>query len=322
MAMKAAIVQGAGRTPVYGDFAEPVASAGESVVSVTAAAISQLTRGRAAGTHYSSSGRFPFVAGVDGVGRLDDGRRVYFALPKAPFGAMAERAVVAPAQCLALPDDLDDVTAAAIANPGMSSWAAFKERARLKAGETVLVNGATGASGRLAVQIARYLGAGKVIATGRNADALQSLAALGADATIALTADEAALDEAFKAQFAAGVDVVVDYLWGRSAERLLAAAARAGREATPMRFVQIGSVSGSDIVLPSAVLRSSAIEMMGSGIGSVPRDRLLRAIGELFQATTPGGFQIVTRALPLTQVEQAWALNDSAHRTVLTMTQR
>jgi NADPH:quinone reductase-like Zn-dependent oxidoreductase len=317
--MKAAIVQGAGQTPVYGDFAEPAASAGECLVSVTAAAISQLVRGRAAGTHYSSSGQFPFVAGVDGVGRLDDGRRVSFVLPKAPFGAMAERVVVPPAQCLTLPDELDDVTAAAIANPGMSSWAAYKERAKLKAGETVLVNGATGASGRLAVQIARYLGAKKIIATGRNSEALQSLAALGADVTITLKADETALEEAFKAQFSAGVDVVVDYLWGRSAEMLLAAAARAGKEATPIRFVQIGSLSGSDITLPSAVLRSSAIELMGSGIGSVAPDRLVGAIDELFHATGPGGFQIATRAVPLTQVEQAWSLNDSAHRTVLTV---
>jgi NADPH:quinone reductase-like Zn-dependent oxidoreductase len=317
--MKAAIVQGAGQTPVYGDFAEPAASAGENMVSVTAAAISPLVRGRAAGTHYSSSGRYPFIAGVDGVGRLDDGRRVYFVLPKAPFGAMAERAVVPSPQCLALPDDLDDVTAAAIANPGMSSWASYRERAKLKAGETVLVNGATGASGRLAVQIARYLGAKKVIVTGRNADALHSVAALGADVTITLGSDEAALEEAFKAQFAAGVDVVVDYLWGRSAEGLLAAASKAGKEATPIRFVQIGSVSGSDIVLPSAVLRSSAIELMGSGIGSVAPDRLVRAIDELFHATGPGGFQIATRPVPLAQVEQAWSLNDSAHRTVLTM---
>src|ERR1700722_19427522 len=93
-AMKAAIVQGAGQMPVYGDFAEPVPSPGEARITVTAAAISPVVKSRAAGTHYSSSGQFPFVAGIDGVGRLDDGRRVYFILPKAPHGSMAERAVV------------------------------------------------------------------------------------------------------------------------------------------------------------------------------------------------------------------------------------
>ena len=219
--MRAAIVHGLGQTPVCADFPVPTPAEGERLIKVTAAALTQLARGRASGAHYSSSGAYPFVAGVDGVGRLEDGARVYFLSPRAPYGAFAEQTVVAAPQCLPLPDDLDDVTAAAIANPGMSSWAAFVDRARLAPGETVLVNGATGTSGRLAVQIAKHLGAKKVIATGRNPEALASLTALGADATIALSADDAALEESFRGAFAEKVDVVVDYLWGRSAELLL-----------------------------------------------------------------------------------------------------
>ena len=317
--MKAAIVLSAGQTPVYGDFSEPLAASGESRVTVTAAAISPIVKSRASGAHYSASGRFPFVAGIDGVGRLDAGSRVYFVLPRSPHGAMAERTVAPSAQCLALPDDLDDATAAAIANPGLSSWAAFTERARLKAGETVLVNGAAGAAGRLAVQIARHLGAKKVIATARNAEALKSVAALGADVTIPLVEDGAALDSAFQEQFAAGVDVVIDYLWGASAERLLIAAAKAGANGAPIRFVQVGSVSGPDITLPSAALRAAAIELMGSGIGSVPLDRLLRCIDGLLQATVSGGFRIAFKSVPLSEVEQAWSRDDSAQRTVFTM---
>ena len=187
--MKAAIVLGCGQTPVYWDFREPKPSPNDTCIAVTAAAISHVAKSRASGKHYSSSGQFPFVVGIDGVGRRDDGSRVYFVLPQAPYGGMAERTVVPLAQCLALPDGLDDVTAAAIANPGTSSWAAYTERAKLKAGETVLVNGAAGTAGRLAVQIAKYLGAKKVIATARNADALTSVAALGADVTIALVGD-------------------------------------------------------------------------------------------------------------------------------------
>ncbi len=316
MAMKAAIVRGPGQTPVYGDFSEPAGSEGECLVSVTASAMSCLAKGRASGTHYSASSDFPFVAGFDGVGRLGDGRRVYFIMPSVPFGAMAERTVVPAARCLALPADLDDVTAAAIANPGMSSWAALTERARLEAGETVLVNGATGASGRLAVQIAKRLGASKVIATGRNVKVLDEVASLGADATIPLVEDDSALASAFGEQFAAGVDVVVDYLWGRSAELLLAAGATAGRNVKPIRFVQVGSIGGVDITLPSAILRSSTIELMGSGLGSVPFDRLVRAIDALFQATVPGGFQIAAKPVPLSEVEQAWRHDDSASRTV------
>ncbi len=160
--MKAAIVRHAGEAPVYADFSLPAVATDEHRVTVTASALSQVVRSRASGQHYSSSDAFPLAIGVDGVGRLDDGTRVYFVLPRPPNGGMAEETAVPAAQCVPLPDDLDDVTAAAIAIPGMSSWAAFVERARLKRGETVLVNGATGAAGRLAVQIAKHLGAGKV----------------------------------------------------------------------------------------------------------------------------------------------------------------
>src|SRR5580658_8906837 len=145
------------------------------------------------------------IVGVDGVGRLDDGSRVYFALPHAPYGSMAQRTTVSASQCLPLPDNLDDITAAAIANPGMSSWAAYTERAKLKRGETVLVNGATAAAGRLAVQIAKHLGAKKVIATGRNVEALHGVATLGADVTVPLVEDDDAVEQSFKEQLAAGV---------------------------------------------------------------------------------------------------------------------
>ncbi len=317
--MKAAIVRGPHQAPVYGDFAEPAASDGESLVQVTAAALSPVVKSRASGRHYSSSGQFPFVAGIDGTGRLDDGSRVYFILPRAPYGSMAERTVVPSSQCLPLPAELDDVAAAAIANPGMSSWAAFTERARLKVGETVLVNGATGTAGRLAVQIAKHLGAKKVIATGRSVDALRSTTAFGADVTIPLTT-EADLEKSFVKQFADGIDVVIDYLWGKSAERLLIAGAKAGADAVPIRFVQIGAVSGPEITLPSAVLRSSAIELMGSGIGSVSRERFLGAIAGLLQATVPAGFKIASKPVLLSDVERAWSSDDTMSRTVFLTT--
>jgi NADPH:quinone reductase-like Zn-dependent oxidoreductase len=231
---------------------------------------------------------------------------------------MAEETVAPSAQCLPMPDDLDDVTAAAIANPAMSSCAALTERAKLKAGETVLVNGATGAAGQLAVQIAKRLGAARVIATGRDSEALRAAAAIGADLTIPLVEDEAALDVSFAAAFDKGVDVVVDYLWGRSAERLLIAAAKAGK-AAPIRFVQIGSVSGETIALPSAVLRSAPITLMGSGLGSVPPDRLLAAIGAALEAAATGGFKIAAQPVPLSEVEQAWARDDGGQRIVFTV---
>ncbi len=314
--MKALVVQDYGRSPAYTDFPDPAVGPGEVRVAVNAAAMSQVVKGRAAGSHYSASGGLPFVAGIDGVGRLDDGRRVWFVLPRDPFGSMAEQTVVPVAQCLVLPDDLDDLTAAAIANPGMSSWVAYTERARLQPGETVLVNGATATSGRLAVQIARHLGAGKIIATGRDAEALREVAALGADVTIPLTEDTDALEERFKEQFAQGVDVVVDYLWGMSAECLLIAGAKTGRPGTPIRVIQIGSVSGATITLPSAVLRASAIELMGAGHGAVPLDRHLAAVEALLKAVAPANLKIAFRAVPLSDGTRAWDRDDSRNRTV------
>jgi NADPH:quinone reductase-like Zn-dependent oxidoreductase len=317
--MKAAFVQAIGQTPCYGDFETPQPAPGERRIAVSAAAISNVTKARASGSHYSSSGSFPFGVGIDGVGRLDDGTRVYFVLPRAPFGSMAEYAVAPSERCLPLPEGLDDATAAALANPGMSAWAAYKERARLKPGETVLVNGATGTAGKLAVQIAKHMGARKVVATGRNEESLRSLASLGADATISLLQGEDALERNFKEHFAEGVDVVIDYLWGDSARLLLIAGAKAGAEAVPIRFIQVGSASGSELSLPSAALRSSAIELMGSGIGSIAMERLVVATGEMLQAAVPGGFRVATTRIPLSEVGEAWTCDYGSLRPVLTV---
>ena len=182
--MKAAVVKAPNSHPVYEDFTEPVARDGFTIVQVKASALSQITKARASGSHYSADGAFPAIAGIDGVGLTDDGKRIYFALPEAPFGAFAERSLVSTQHCIPLPDDLDDVVAAAIANPGMSAWAALVERAHLQPGETVLVNGATGTAGRIAVQLAKYLGAKKVIATARNESELEEVKTLGADVII------------------------------------------------------------------------------------------------------------------------------------------
>jgi NADPH:quinone reductase-like Zn-dependent oxidoreductase len=319
--MKAAVVRSFEKAPEYGDFRDPVSEAGEVMVQVRAAALSRLVRGQASGQHYSSGATFPFVPGVDGVGRLPDGSRVYFAFPKAPFGAMAELTAVKRSLCVALPDDLDDVTAAGAANPGMSSWVALMERARFVAGETVLINGATGVSGRLAIQIAKHLGAGVVIATGRNEGSVEELPSLGADVTIALDQPAEKLTEVFRKTIKErGVNVILDYLWGPSAENLIAAVAghASGEQEPRIRFVQIGSMAGPTIAMPAGALRSSGLEMMGSGLGSVSNEALVRNIGEMMKAIVPGGLRVQTDAVPLVQVESAWN-GKTADRVVFTM---
>jgi NADPH:quinone reductase-like Zn-dependent oxidoreductase len=177
----------------------------------------------------------------------------------------------------------------------------------LIAGENVLINGATGAAGRLAVQIARHLGAKRVIASGRDLTALEEVKALGVDVTIPLLQSPKELETAFMEQFGGeGVDVVLDYLWGKSAETLIVAAAKAGKDAVPIRYVQIGAVSGGDITLPSAALRSSALVLMGSGIGSIPLEGLIGAIGGVMQAVVSAKLRIKTQTMPLAEVEEAW----------------
>jgi NADPH:quinone reductase-like Zn-dependent oxidoreductase len=311
--MKAAVVKAPQSSPAYGDFAEPVARDGFTIVHVKASSLSQLTKSRASGSHYSSDGAFPAVAGTDGVGLIEDGKRFYFALPEAPFGALAERALVSTQHCIPVPDDLDDITAAAIANPGMSAWATLTERAHLQPGGTVLVNGATGTAGRIAVQLAKHLGARKVIATGRNEAELEEMKALGANVVIPFSLGELhpsggkRYEEALIEEVGKGIDIVVDYLWGKSARALVAAIAKGVVDATPVRFVHVGGASGEDSIdLPGAGLRSSPIVLMGSGAKSVPLPALLNAVKSTFDAVGPAKLRIATKAVPLSEVESNW----------------
>lgn len=314
--MKAAVVFDPLSGPVYADFATPKAEPGQHLVRVTASAISHVVKSRASGKHYSFDGTLPFIAGIDGTGVTETGQRVYFAFPPSPWGSMAEFAPVDVNLCLPLPDALDDATAAALANPGMSAWASLVTRAQLKPGETVLINGATGSAGQLAVQIARYRGAGKIIVTGRNP---QVLAQLNADVSVVLNGDSPVIAQQLAGLAAQQIDVVIDYLWGQSALAILTALAKHTPGQKSVRYVQVGSLSGADIALPSAVLRSSPIVLMGSGIGSLSLEQLILATGEMLQAAVPGGFTIAATRARLEDVAQAWLQDDSKKRTVFVM---
>lgn len=301
--MKAAVVETFGVAPSFQDFREPTASEGESVVTVHAAALSPIVKALAAGKHYTSNATAGFVPGVDGVGVDSTGRRVYFLFPKTPFGSMAERSLVASEMMVPLPADLSDVRAAAIATAGLASWIALSRRARVLAGETVMVVGATGSAGSMALQTARYFGAGKVIAVGRNQ---KKLAALDADVKIELN-DGA--DEVLSTQFAKRVDVVLDFVWGAPALRVLKAATQ--RRGSPageprLRYVQLGTVAGDEIPLRGDMLRSTGVELMGSGIGSVAVKELVAGARELLAAAPRAGFDAPFERLPLRSVADAW----------------
>lgn len=317
--MKAAVVENFSQPPRYTDFDEPQAGPDEVIVKVRAAALSQLVRAQASGKHYAS-GKPPLVPGADGVGVLEDGRRVYFAFPRAPVGAMAERTAVRADCTIPLSDDLDDVRVAAIANPGMSSWAALTERTDFRAGESVLINGATGASGRLAISIARHLGARRIVATGRRPESGAAMKALGADEYICLNVDSRTLQQRFEACIAEGLDVVLDYIWGPSASAFMQAAMRhaPGQAAPRIRFINIGNMAGPQIDLPAAVLRSSGLALMGSGLGGVSNAGLVRSIASMLDVAKPLGLEIPTTTAPLAQVGDAWQWQ-TGRRVVITL---
>ena len=320
--MKAAILDSLGQTPRIGTFTEPTAEDGEVIVDVAAAAIKQLDRLIAAGKHYSSPRTLPVVCGTDGAGTLQDGTPVYFAVNRRPFGAMAEWA---PASwTVPLPNGLNPFVAASIVNPALASWLPLLWRAKLRPGETVLVLGATGASGRLAVKAARLFGAGRVIAAGRRQEVLQSL---GADATIDLRLPAADLRESFAAQVSAGVDVVLDYVWGPPTEALLEVLARSDLathsiKGDGIRLVQIGAMAAPTLQLSAAILRASWLTIMGSGTGNFPPlARLKEIVADILLRAANGEIKLEVQRVPLADVANAWAAVDSPdRRTVITPT--
>jgi NADPH:quinone reductase-like Zn-dependent oxidoreductase len=315
--MKAAVVIKPGTIPVYSDFEDPISSVNEVLIDVTTAALTHFVKLRAAGKHYSFDLDPPFVVGIDGVGKLVDGRRVYFLFPRAPYGGMAEQTVVDSSRCIEVPEGVDDITVAALADPGMAAWVALRSRAKMESGETVLINGATGIAGIVAVQIAKYLGARHIVATGRSPQVLSSLLSIGADDVVNLNADGRGSIPEFRNHFERGVDVVLDYLWGPSAENILVASG-ARTSQTSLRFIQIGTTSAPSIRLEGTILRQSALQIMGSGIGSVTPSEIITVMNDLLQAASKVKFNLPVRTLPLRDVAAAWTSETTGQRIVLT----
>lgn len=316
--MKAAVVNVKGEMPQYQHFSEPVAGDGEAIVQMQAAGLHPIVKGLASGQHYASGGALPAVVGIDGVGMLD-GKLVYCFSARNPYGTMAERTVVKRAACIPIPDGIEATHAAAIVNPGMSAWLSLKLRAELIPGETVLILGATGVAGQLAIQAARYLGAKKIIAVGRNSEVL---ATLGADAIITLTESEEAVQEAFTAQLQdGGIDVVINYLWGQPTELFLSALAKCFRPDSTrrIRMVEVGAMAGNTITLPASILRSVDLHLSGSGFGSVPIEQIMASIPTFFDLAAEGHLRVAVQPVPLAEVTAAWSAVEKGKRIVFTV---
>lgn len=211
--MKASVLCQYGVAPKYYDFADPIPNEGQQLLIVKAASIKNIDKSIASAAHYSSHTLLPFVTGIDGVGILENGKRIYAGQTT---GFMAEKAIVTNPDYVFLPDNIDDVTAAALPNPGLSAWFSLTYRAAIQPGDVVYINGATGITGKIAIQLAKYLGAGKIIASGRNAQVLETLRDLGADEIISLAQNENDIRKALKSTLSQKpFDIVIDYTWGR-----------------------------------------------------------------------------------------------------------
>lgn len=315
--INAAVLHGIGETPRYERFPAPVPGAGDEVVAVTAAALKPSDRWMAKGVHYAPT-TFPVVVGLDGVGRLSDGTRVAFFAPQRPYGGMGEQALVRRDMWFPIPDGVDDVTAAAVLNPGAAAWKTLVWEGEVAAGQTVLVLGATGTSGRIASRLAIGQGAAVIVA-GRNRSVLDQLTAAGAQAAIDVGLGHEELTAAIAAL--GPYDLIIDYLWGEPAEAVFAALARVGaRQGTAKRrtrYVQVGITAGEVAAMPAVALRTAGLELTGSGAGGpAPFDQAAAAYGALLQQVAAGEITVDIAPVPLREVEQSWPQTGDRRRIV------
>lgn len=301
---------------VYDRTPEP-STENEVLVDVLAAGLHPRVRSQANGSHYTSTDELPLIPGIDGVGRLSNGQLVYFVAFDTSLGTFAEKTVIDLRRSVPLPEGVDPVHIAAAMNPAMSSWVAFHRRIVFQPGQKVLVLGATGNSGQMAVQIAKLLGASQVIGAGRDQERLDALTALGADTIVSLAEESEAAAKRL-GEAAAEVDIVIDYLWGKPAElAMISMLMQRADRSRALSWIQIGSVAGPTAAVPSAALRSANFQVLGCGQGSVSTAGYIAEFPALIDAIASGQLTVNAAPFPLAKVEEVWhAPTDSAQRVV------
>jgi NADPH2:quinone reductase len=313
--VRAAIVEQIGEPPVVGETSEPQPGPGQALVQVTAAAINPVDISTSKGLYYGGTPDVPYVMGREAVGRvvqgetLEPGTQVWFQPPAG--GAFAELALADENKAIVLPEGTDHSLAAALGIAGLTGWLAVEWRAHLRGGEKVLVLGATGVVGLVAVQAARILGASRIVAAGRDAEALEKAREVGAHALVPLLegSDPSRLADAFTEAAEGPLDVVIDPLWGRPAE---AAVQAAGFSA---RHVQLGQSAGAEATLSSGAIRGKSLAIVGFTLGHVPHDKVEAAYQRLIELASSGELTIERETLPLDWAGEAWKRQqDSPHR--------
>jgi NADPH:quinone reductase-like Zn-dependent oxidoreductase len=307
--MRAAVLREYG-VPGADQFQAPQAGSDQAVVDVLAAGLNPVDVAISAGRYYAGKPPLPCVTGREGIGLLD-GARVYFDSPVFPFGSMAERALIDPLSSYPVPDALQDAVAVALGISGLTAWLALSWRAELKAGEHVLVLAASGVLGQIAVQAARLLGAGRVIAVARSREGLDRCISLGADAAVRLGEPDdlpAALAEAADGR----IDVVIDPLFGEPFTAALGAASFGAR------IVQLGGGAGAEASISSAVIRGKMLVIMGLTLAAAPVELKAEAYLRLTDAAVGGRIEVETDPFPLEQVGEAWErLGAGSHRKIV-----
>lgn len=312
--MKAAVINHFGAIPRYEDFVDPVPGDDELLVDVKALVLENFEKGVAAGEYYSSKStypRFPAIVGQRGIGMTPDGKLIGFGVMHPPFGSFAEKAAVK--NFVSVPEGIDPAIAAAVPPSALTSYFPLKYTAKLKKGETVLINGATGVSGRMAIQVAKLLGAGRIIGTGRNDASLRLLESLGADTVIDLKQLDEMLLAAFeKEKRENGYDVVIDFLWGHSAELLLQCFIPKDMRLPKkqIRYIPIGARAGAGAYITGEMLRTSGLEL--SGFGKVTSEDISAGSNQVWEWIKDNKLHMDIEKVPLADIEQAWVRNDLA----------
>jgi NADPH2:quinone reductase len=240
------------------------------------------------------------VVGKEGIGRLPDGRRVYFDSPVAPFGAMSERALVSPDEVIDVPDGIEDAHALCYGIAGLAAWLSLERRAQLRPGERVLILGASGVVGLIGVQVAKLLGAGRVVAAARGESGLRRAEQLGADATVRLEEDPDAMAAAFKEAAGGPLDVVLDPLWGVPAAAAVDALGFRGR------LIQMGESAGADSTLASAKIRFKEASILGHTNFAAPLDVRVDALRRMWAHAAAGELSADYETLALEDVAEGW----------------
>jgi NADPH:quinone reductase-like Zn-dependent oxidoreductase len=323
IAMKAAVIRAFGDIPQYEDFPDPVVDGEDALIQVRAVVLENFDKITAAGTHYASKHLFPLlpaIVGHSGVGALADGTLVTFGGVRPPYGTMAEKAVV-PGEYRAfisrVPPGVDASVAAALPAAALTTLLPLRYGVRLQSSESVLIHGATGVSGKIAVQVAKLLGAGRIVATGRDRGGLQELTRLGADSVIDLKQSDEEVAGAYRQDAAAGIDVILDFLWGPPTELLLKALVpkTVGFASHRTRFIQAGEAASPTISLSAATLRTSGLEMMGGG--NIPPAVVPEALQQVWEWIKDNQVHIDIVNVPLRDVSTAWGQKTEGKRIVL-----